>query len=306
MALETPTYISDLVSTNPVGSDNISDGDAHIRNLKSSIKATFPNIAGAVTPTHTELNYVDGVTSALQTQLDAKAPTASPTFTGTITGAAMTLTGAVTLTGASAVTVPTPTASTQAATKAYVDGAVGSGAGVWTLLKSTTAASDATIDFVNGTGGVIISSTYDEYMVELIAVLPASNAVFYMRTSTDAGSTYPSSAADYSYNVIENVSGSVTGTVNVNGTETRLTTTQVGSGSGQKGVYGTVRFYKPSAASKLHILSDLAFLSGTTAMIHAIGSSVRAADADVDAIRFLFDSGNIASGTFNLYARRKS
>ena len=33
--------------------------------------------------TATELNYVDGVGSAIQTQLDAKAPTASPTFSGT-------------------------------------------------------------------------------------------------------------------------------------------------------------------------------------------------------------------------------
>jgi len=35
--------------------------------------------------TTTELNYVDGVTSAIQTQIDTKAPLASPTFTGTIT-----------------------------------------------------------------------------------------------------------------------------------------------------------------------------------------------------------------------------
>jgi hypothetical protein len=33
----------------------------------------------------TEIGYLDGVTSAIQTQLDAKAPTASPTFTGTVT-----------------------------------------------------------------------------------------------------------------------------------------------------------------------------------------------------------------------------
>lgn len=38
-----------------------------------------------VTATAAELNYVDGVTSAIQTQLDAKAPTESPTFTGTAT-----------------------------------------------------------------------------------------------------------------------------------------------------------------------------------------------------------------------------
>ncbi len=41
------------------------------------------NLLDDVTATTAELNYVDGVTSAIQTQLDAKAPLASPTFTGT-------------------------------------------------------------------------------------------------------------------------------------------------------------------------------------------------------------------------------
>ena len=43
------------------------------------------NILDGATLTTTELNYVDGVTSAIQTQLNAKAPLASPTFTGTVT-----------------------------------------------------------------------------------------------------------------------------------------------------------------------------------------------------------------------------
>ena len=34
--------------------------------------SVFPNVSGNVTPTHTELNYVDGVTSAIQAQLDAR------------------------------------------------------------------------------------------------------------------------------------------------------------------------------------------------------------------------------------------
>ncbi len=38
-----------------------------------------------VTATAAELNFVDGVTSAIQTQFDAKAPTAGPTFTGSVT-----------------------------------------------------------------------------------------------------------------------------------------------------------------------------------------------------------------------------
>lgn len=39
----------------------------------------------AATTTATEIGYVNGVTSAIQTQMDLKAPKASPTFSGTIT-----------------------------------------------------------------------------------------------------------------------------------------------------------------------------------------------------------------------------
>lgn len=82
MGLETGTYISDLVATNPTSSDPKSQGDDHLRLIKSTVKTTFPNVTGAVTPTQTELNYVDGVTSSIQTQIDLKSPIASPVFTG--------------------------------------------------------------------------------------------------------------------------------------------------------------------------------------------------------------------------------
>ena len=74
MALEDLTgtkYIDDLNASNPAAGDNVSEGDDHIRGIKNVLKVTLPNVTGAVTPTHTELNYVDGVTSAIQTQLNA-------------------------------------------------------------------------------------------------------------------------------------------------------------------------------------------------------------------------------------------
>ncbi len=40
-----------------------------------------------------EIGYLDGVTGAIQTQLDAKAPTASPTFTGTVSGITASMVG---------------------------------------------------------------------------------------------------------------------------------------------------------------------------------------------------------------------
>jgi len=74
MALEDLTgtkYLDDLVATNPAAGDDVSEGDDHIRGIKNVLKTTFPNIDGAVTPTDTEINYVGGVTSAIQTQIDA-------------------------------------------------------------------------------------------------------------------------------------------------------------------------------------------------------------------------------------------
>ena len=58
-----------------------------------SSTATELNILDGATLSTTELNYVDGVTSAIQTQLDAKAPLASPTFTGTVSGITKTMVG---------------------------------------------------------------------------------------------------------------------------------------------------------------------------------------------------------------------
>lgn len=64
MGLETGTYISDLNASNPVGaSDPKSQGDDHLRLIKSVILATFPSIAGAVTLDHDEIND-----AALQSQ----------------------------------------------------------------------------------------------------------------------------------------------------------------------------------------------------------------------------------------------
>lgn len=73
------------------------------------------SIAGTtITTTAAELNFVDGVTSAIQTQLDAKAPLASPTFTGI----------------PAAPTAAAGTSTTQLATTAFVDAEISADVGV--------------------------------------------------------------------------------------------------------------------------------------------------------------------------------
>jgi hypothetical protein len=82
MALETGNYINSLNTSNPAATDPLAQADDHLRLLKSTIKGTFPNIAGAVTGTHTEINAkvaepVSAITSDGST----------PSLTAGITGA---------------------------------------------------------------------------------------------------------------------------------------------------------------------------------------------------------------------------
>lgn len=56
MGLESGVYINALNPANPTGGDVRSSADDHLRLIKSTIKATFPNISGAVNASHAVLN----------------------------------------------------------------------------------------------------------------------------------------------------------------------------------------------------------------------------------------------------------
>lgn len=112
MTVETASYISQLDGTLPLAGDKKSEGDNHLRLVKTVLKTQFPNFGtAAMTATTTELNYVVGVTSGIQSQINTKATKAGDTYTG-----------AHDFTGATP-TVPTATAgdsSSKAASTAFV------------------------------------------------------------------------------------------------------------------------------------------------------------------------------------------
>src|SRR3990172_10369599 len=75
MGLETVTYISDLVITNPTvdGLDPRAEGDDHLRNIKKGLKNSFPSVSGPVNATQAELNLLVGIPAG--SLLAAKAAT---------------------------------------------------------------------------------------------------------------------------------------------------------------------------------------------------------------------------------------
>ena len=62
MALESATYISELVDTNPTVSDPVGQGDDHLKMIKTVLKTQFSGLAGttAITTDEAEMNLLDG------------------------------------------------------------------------------------------------------------------------------------------------------------------------------------------------------------------------------------------------------
>jgi microcystin-dependent protein len=58
MALETFAFINALNASNPTSTDGIVQGDDHIRGIKATLLATFPNLTAAVTATAAQVNQL--------------------------------------------------------------------------------------------------------------------------------------------------------------------------------------------------------------------------------------------------------
>lgn len=76
MGLEAGTTIASLDVTWPLSGDYIQEGDNHLRLIKSVLKAQFPGaalggFAVPITASEAEINYLSGVTSNIQAQINS-------------------------------------------------------------------------------------------------------------------------------------------------------------------------------------------------------------------------------------------
>ena len=53
MVLETGAFMNSLNASNPAGTDGLAGTDDNMRLIKSTVKATFPNLTGGVNATQT-------------------------------------------------------------------------------------------------------------------------------------------------------------------------------------------------------------------------------------------------------------
>lgn len=190
------------------------------------------------------------------------------------------------------------------ATLGTIGGVIASSVAGWVPIKTVTAANDATIDFVNGTGGVVLDSTYKAYIVVLTDVVPATDGTdFYFRTSTDGGSTYNASASDYDYAFDFVGQGANTNEAST-GAAQIVMAKSVGSDTGES-LSGQLMIANPAGTTNKKIITfDFGWVTNAGEFKASKGGGFRDAVADVDAFRFIFSSGNVEAGTFTLYGLR--
>jgi hypothetical protein len=187
--------------------------------------------------------------------------------------------------------------ATQQSIKAYVDAATSG----LVFLTSATASASSSLDFTTN-----IDSTYDTYLLLLEGLVPATDGVdLYLRVSTDTGSTFKSGASDYSWMAH---AYSTAGVLDAADAQIPLSYTayNIGNDSGN-GVYGHVYLHNPSSSSLwCSVSGESAYSRDDQQMVTNRVSGKYTATTAVDAIRFLFSSGNISSGTVRLYGIVKS
>ncbi|MEV5033690.1 hypothetical protein MRBLMC3_002927 [Sphingobium sp. LMC3-1-1.1] len=168
------------------------------------------------------------------------------------------------------------------------------------LLEQHAASSSASLDFTAS-----ISGTYDEYLIELVNLVPANNAVtLYMRLSTDGGASYDS-GANYGYTRwITNRFGSGSDGTDSGSNEIRINNNAVDN-TATYGISGSARFFSPSSTSLHKIVSGSITLINAANIESGLFSGRYLSTTAVNAFRFLFSSGNISSGTIRVYGVAK-
>jgi hypothetical protein len=177
----------------------------------------------------------------------------------------------------------------------------GGGSGGLVLLEKHTASNSATLDFKS-----FISSTYDEYAIEVLSLRPDTNNVnLFIQMSTDGGATWDT-ASNYTNKLFLYGAG-VTGYAD---TLTGIVLNYPPSAirdTAPVGVKVSLRLFLSQGATDVvtFIGNGIASAQDNNNMWFNLASYYNIAGASVNAIRFIFSSGNIASGIIRVYGIAK-
>ena len=173
------------------------------------------------------------------------------------------------------------------------------------FISTQEASSSAAIDFTG------LGDTYDHYELVVSNAKPATDdVVANIRVGTGGGPTYQSSG--YTWAVAGTVGAGPTALTNGSTSDTLIQMASataangVGNASGESWS-GTIKFNNPEASNLFSLYYQAVYNRAADGIVYVVsGAGSYNSVSAVTAIRFLFSSGNIASGRFTLYGYRKS
>tara|TARA_R110000764_G_C11001554_1_gene382273 strand:+ start:356 stop:1354 length:999 start_codon:yes stop_codon:yes gene_type:complete len=176
--------------------------------------------------------------------------------------------------------------------------AAAGGGGGTEFISSMDISNAGTFDFTG-----FDESKYDIYKLFFSNITPATDgANFKMYSSSNAGVSYDTTSGDYSHATffMQSGFGQFTGTLN---TSNRVDLTNgIGTATGEEGGASVeITIFGTHLAQYTHFQIRSYYVTNGAKTAQVISGATRASALAVDAVRFEFSAGNIASGTFTAY-----
>lgn len=172
------------------------------------------------------------------------------------------------------------------------------------LLEQHTASSSAELDFTSW-----YSSSYDEYVIELLNLLPATNATtLRLQWSTNNGSTYDS-GSNYVDNSMAVAPSGFNHSAHTTATSHPLNLydndAPVSNDSTHGGVSASFRLINPAGSLYKNMFGTANYWSSGSTYIITTGGLFYLSTSAVNAFKIFSSSGNLTSGTVRIYGLRK-
>ena len=181
--------------------------------------------------------------------------------------------------------------------------------GAMSFIKKLTASSSANLSFVHGASGVVLDSTYKEYLFTFNNIHPQNDGgYFYVNFSADTGSNYNVTKTTTSFKARHGENGSgdtlayVAGGDLAQGTGIQQIALDGVGNANDESVSGYLHLFNPSSTTfvKHFIITSNADIGNANCVTSFVAGYCNTTSA-IDAIQFSMSSGNIDAGDICLY-----
>ena len=207
----------------------------------------------------------------------------------------------------------TPVASTTMAFNSGANGLTTMSAGAMTLIKTLTASSDGTLDFVDGTDDVVLDNTYPIYKFVFTNIHPETNNVrLQFQGNAASGSGYNETITSATFEAYHNEAGTDTSLNYSTGADlaqgTGFQTFVINSGNdNDQCCSGELYLFNPSSTTFVkHFLGRASQTKQNDAIDNTFFAGYFNTTSAIDEIQFKMDSDNIDAGTIKLYGIKDS